>query len=271
MSYCLIDTSNIIYQVYFRNYKWYNPLVHKSETLIPFLTSKIIELITPAIQPGFIPILLFDKKKDSKYWRQEFIENHADFYEKLWADPSTGLGMNTSTSKEIDSKYKGGRLKSTDYNPVLEFTRQAAERLKASYLWLEEPGLEADDWAGLFVKYKPENVLIDLVTVDRDWAALAREGVRWVNMLPKSRYTVEYSEQVVKYFQAKLHSSIKDPFEAFEWKRVKGERGDNLLPGCHIELIDLINHCAPISYGFEHCHTTVKNFYENYNSGYSSH
>jgi 5'-3' exonuclease len=260
----LIDVSNIVYQVYFRNYKWFNPNQHKEAVLIPFLLNKINELIAPAIHIDYTPVYLFDKKKDGKYWRQNFIDDNSEFYSALWADPNTGSGYNR-TNVTPDEKYKGGRLKPTDYNPVLNYTRAAAELLKVqSNYWFEEPGLEADDWAGLLVKYKPDNFFLDLVTVDKDWAGLLRLNdltIRFIDLYPKRRYEVQYAEDAVSYFNKKLHPSIETPEEAYYWKQQLGESGDNLLAGCHIELIDLINHCAPINYGFEPCHQQVKAFY----------
>jgi hypothetical protein len=80
-------------------------------------------------------------------------------------------------------------------------------------------------------------------------------------MYPKRRYSVHYSEDIVNYFKEKLHPSIETPEEAYHWKQQLGESGDNLLPGCHIELIDLVNHCAPKSMGFEPCHERAKAFW----------
>ncbi len=259
----LIDVSNIVYQVYFRNYKFYNENRHTEKNIVPFLLNKINELIAPAIQQDFVPIYLFDKKKDGKYWRQDFIEDNAEFYSELWANPATGRGMNTGSGPNQE-QYKGGRLAPDKYNPVLNYTRKAAELLKTQPgYWFEEPGLEADDWAGLLVKYAPANYHLDLVTVDKDWAGLLRlndSRIRFIDLYPKRRYEIQYAEDAVSYFNKKLHPSIETPAEAYYWKQQLGETGDNLLPGSHIELIDLINHCAPISYGFEHCHQKIKTF-----------
>jgi 5'-3' exonuclease len=260
----LIDVSNIVYQVYFRNYKWFNPNQHTEKALVPFLLNKINELIAPAVQQDFVPIYLYDKKKNSKYWRQNFIEDNAKFYSELWADPTTGRGMNTG-SEPNQEQYKGGRLTPDKYNPVLNYTRKAAELLKTQPgYWFEEPGLEADDFTGLLVKYAPANYHLDLVSVDKDWCGLLKldnPNIRFIDMYPKRRYEIHYAEDVVKYFQAKLHSSIEKPEEAYYWKQQLGETGDNLLPGCHIELIDLINHCAPETYGFAAVHKQIIDFW----------
>ena len=267
--YALIDMSVLIYQVYFRNYKWYNQERHTEKTLINFLFNKLNELIAPAIAPGFTPIYIFDKKKDGVYWRQRFIDDNAEFYTALWSDPKNGRGMNTGTGPN-DEKYKGGRLKAKDYNAVLGFTRTASELFKTEpYIWFEEPGLEADDLFALFVKYVPSNVHLDLVTVDRDISGLLKldnPHIRFIDLYPKRRYEVNYAEDIVKYFKNKLHPSIETPEEAYYWKQQLSEVGDNLLAGCHIELIDLVNHCAPISYGFASTHEAVINFYATGNS-----
>lgn len=259
----LVDMSVVIYQVYFRNYKWFNPLIHKEEALIPFLLKKIEELIKPAIDKDYQPVYIFDKKRNNKYWRQEFIENNVEFYRSLWDDPTTGRGKNIGSGPN-DEAYKGARLKPKDYNPVLNYTRKAAELLKEKSHWFETPGLEADDLFGLLVKYKPDNVHLDLLTVDRDIAGLLQLDnltIRFVDLYPKRRYSIHYAEDIVEYFQNKLHPDIKTPAQAYYWKQQLGEAADNLKPGCHIELIDLVNHCAPLEYGFTETHEQIKNFY----------
>jgi 5'-3' exonuclease len=251
--YCLVDVSTIIYQAYYRFAKQFGKRAFDPKTTTAFLLDQLNALIEPGIQPGYLPIYLYDRKKDGVYWRQEFINDHAVFYSELWA---------AYRPKELDTGYKGGRLKPEDYNVLLKYTRDAAELLKNQGPWFGAPGLEADDFAGLFVKYKPEDVYLDLLTVDRDWCGLTSPGVRWINMLPKKRYQIETEIEAVEYFKAKLDSAITAPYEAYEAKRVKGELGDQLPPGCHIKLIDIVNHAAPIDYGFAQDHQDVINFYK---------
>ena len=252
----LIDVSTILYQVYFRNCKSYKSGVHKESTTINWLYGAILSLTKPGIAPGYTPVYLFDQKRQGSYWRQEFMDQHKELYSKLWADYS---------EKKRDESYKGGRLTPEEYNPLLDLTRKAAELIKKDHLWFSVPGLEADDFAGLFTKYKEPDIFLDFVTVDRDWAALTddEKNVRWINMYTKKRYTIETQKEVLEYFRKKLSKKIMHPLDAFEFKRLKGELGDNLPPGCHIELIDLLNHCAPLDYGFESAHTAVKEFYNN--------
>lgn len=244
--------SNIVYQIYFRFAKQFGKRNLDADTTINFLHTQLDNLIKPGIQSDYIPIYLYDYKKDGVYWRQNMIDDYPVFYSELWAKYS---------NKKQDESYKGGRLKPEAYNQILGYTRKASELLKKGNLWFGTPGLESDDYAGLLVKYKPENVYIDLLTVDRDWCGLTRPKVRWINMLPKKRYTIETEIEAVLYFQEKLSASIKSPIEAYEAKRVKGELGDNLPPGCHIEMIDLYNHAAPIDYGFKPAHDAIKQFY----------
>ena len=258
----LIDVSTAVYMTYFRCYRNYNPN-RPEEVVVKYLKQQLLALIEPAIQPGYYPVLLFDCKQNGVYWRQNFIDNHAAYYSELWANPKTGNGMNAAGAVN-DEKYKGGRLKSTDYNPILKLTWIAARQLAEQYVCFEEPGLEADDFAGLLVAYKPDNVSLDLVTVDRDWAMLLRnETIRFIDLYPKRRYQIEYTEDAVKYFQNKIHSSIETPEEAAYWKAKLGEKSDNCLPGSHVELVDLVNHAAPISYGFQDAHDRVINFFSN--------
>ncbi len=250
--YCLIDISNIIYQVYFRFAKNMGKRALDPQVTTLFLKQQLWALIEPGIQPGYLPVLLFDSKREGVYWRQEFMLDHTRFYSELWANYS---------EKNRDESYKGGRLAPEAYNVILDYCRDAAELLKAEYCHFSYAGLEADDFAGLFAKYKPEQVYLDLLTVDRDWCALTKPKIRWINMLAKKRYMVETEVEAVAYFKAKLSKQIKTAHEAYEFKRVKGELGDNLPPGCHIELIDLYNHAAPFDFGFAKAHEAVITFY----------
>lgn len=252
--YVLVDVSTVVYQTYYRFARQFGKRSLDPETTTSFLLSQLNALITPGIQPGYQPVYLFDRKRNGVYWRQEFIDDHAVFYSELWAKHNP---------KELDTAYKGGRLKPEAYNILLKYTRDASEQLKKQGPWFDVPGLEADDFAGLFVKYKPEDVYLDLLTVDRDWCLLTKPNTRWINMLPKKRYQIETEVEAVNYFREKLDSSINTPLEAAEAKRVIGEKGDQLPPGCHIELIDLYNHCAPIDFGFAPAHESVINFYRN--------
>lgn len=251
--YCLIDVSTIVYQTYYRFARQFGKRSLDPETTTSFLLSQLNTLIAPGIQPGYQPVYLFDRKRNGVYWRQEFIDDHSVFYSELWTKHNP---------KELDTAYKGGRLKPEAYNILLKYTRDAAEKLKEQGPWFDVPGLEADDFAGLFVKYKPEDVYLDLLTVDRDHSGLTRPKVRWINMLPKKRYQIETEIEVIEYFRIKLSPNINSPIEAFEAKRVKGELGDQLPPGCHIELIDLYNYSAPKDFGFATAHEAVINFYE---------
>jgi hypothetical protein len=255
LKYSLIDVSNLIYQVYFANYKAYNPNIHINP--VPFLYDKLVALVTPAIKPGYKPVFLFDKKRDGCYWRQNFIDDRAKFYSELWEQ--------VSSSESVDQKYKGGRLKASDYNPILDYTREASELLKKQ-LYFEEPGLEADDLAGLLCKYRPKDCYLDLVTVDWDWAGLLElnnNKIRFIDLYYRRRYKVHKADDVVDYFKSKLCKEVESPDQAYYWKQKLGEKGDNLLAGCDIELIDLKNYSAPLDYGFESAHQLVKDFYNN--------
>jgi 5'-3' exonuclease len=250
----LVDMSVMIYQTYFRHCKYYNEGRNKDTATIAFIELELVKLFQPGVSKDFTPILVFDKKDSDKvYWRQKFIEQHQEEHNEKWAQQGS----------IEDQAYKGGRLKPKDYSKLLCLTRLAAENLKEKYIFFEYPGLEADDLVALLCQYKNTDDFIDLLTVDRDWSGLVDDyrNIRWVNFLPKQRYKIETEINVVNYFKTKLDSGLEHPSECYQYKRDYGEVGDNLPKNCRIELIDLINHSAPISFGFQPAHDLIKDFY----------
>lgn len=249
----LIDMSVIIYQTYFRNNVYYTGSRHQKDATVNYLESQMLGLITPAIGTGFTPVLIYDQKdKDGVYWRQKFIDKHQEEHTAAW-DKQGAIP---------DQTYKGNRKAKSEYSDLIYLAKEAGERLKYKYYHLIYPGLEADDLAGLVCQYKTLESGVDLVTVDRDWAGLTDKNrkIRWINMLPKKRYSIETEDEVLAYFQKKLDKRMLHPSEAFEYKRQYSEASDNLPANCRIELIDLLNFSAPVSMGFQPAHDYVQAF-----------
>jgi 5'-3' exonuclease len=248
----LIDMSVIIYQTYFRNEKAFQARFKDKPEVQEYFVKQLDYLLLQSVQESFQPVLLFDKKSDGKYWRQNFIEDNQEEHTKAWSE--------TTTKKPEDKKYKGGRLAPKAYSDLLGICRKAGEILKDKYVYLEEPGLEADDLCGLVIKYKATETHVDLITVDRDWSGLVDDSknIRFIDQYPKRRGQILKEADVVKFFQEKLSKELVHPSEAYEFKRVIGEAGDNLPANCRIELIDLIEYCAPVSMGFQSAHDRVK-------------
>jgi 5'-3' exonuclease len=249
----LLDASVLIYQTYYRHERSFNPKIHSGEKTVEHFADKLYQLFKPAIADGFEPVLIYDRKDaDGVYWRQKFIEENQEEHTAAW----------TKQGAISDQSYKGNRKAKHEYSELLDIVKEAGERLKLHYKHLIWPGLEADDLAGLVCQYKPHDLAVDLVTVDRDWAGLTdkERNIRWINMLPKKRYTIETEDEVAAYFRQKLDKNLIHPSEAYFYKRMYAEAGDNLPANCRIELLDLVNFSAPISMGFEDAHEYVKEF-----------
>jgi hypothetical protein len=111
-----------------------------------------------------VPVLLWDcKKPDDRhpdkqtYWRHDYL-------------PS----------------YKGKRkARSTAVSTLAEQVKHYWNL--AGMLSYGEDGFEADDWAGLIVKTRPENGRVILVTLDSDWGQLISDRVHWVDVFSRSK------------------------------------------------------------------------------------
>lgn len=252
----LVDMSVIIYQTYFRNNAYYNGNLHKKEQTVKYLKAQMQGLINPAVQAGFTAVLIYDQKdKEGVYWRQKFIEKHQAEHNAAW-DKQGAIP---------DQSYKGNRKAKSDYSDLILLAKQAGDELKTENHHLSYAGLEADDLAGLICRYKSPESCVDLITVDRDLAGLADKAkkIRWINMHPKKRYSIETEDEVLAYFRKKLDKRMLHPSEAYEYKRQYSEAGDNLPANCRIELIDLLNFSAPISMGFQDAHDYIQHFLAN--------
>jgi hypothetical protein len=228
MKITLIDMSVVQYQLYHRHCKNFKEGRQSKDTVRNYMKLEIINFIAPAVAKGFSPVLIFDKKRNDKYWRQDFIEMHEGFYRSLWDDETLGRGANTGDGPN-EEFYKGGRMKAAEYSSLLSRIKEAAEILKTEHPFFEEPGLEADDFYGLLVKYKGAKDCIDIVSVDRDLSGLLKVGdktIRFIDLYYARKYKVYSAEDIVSFFRDKLHPSIETPEEAYYWKQQLGESGD---------------------------------------------
>jgi 5'-3' exonuclease len=213
----------------------------------------LVSAIVPAIQVGYRPILVFDKKdSERKYWRQLFIEMQ---YEKHCAKfPKNHLNHN----------YKEPKTQKLINLEVMEVVKKASDELKNTFSFFETPGLEADDIIALICKYKKKETKIDIFTGDRDLAGLVNDttGIRWINAQNPGKYNIETEAAIVEHFQRKVNKRINHPSEVYNFKAKIGDSSDNLPKNCSIELVDLLNFAAPKAFGFETTHTEIKNFME---------
>lgn len=248
-NFTLIDVSSLQYSTYFRFTKQ-GFIVDKA--LIQAKRSLVNTLI-PAIQVGYRPILVFDKKDETrKYWRQHFIEMQYEEHCAKFPDNHTSHNYKeTKTQRVINLE-------------VMSIVKQAAAALKSSFNYFETPGLEADDIIALICKYKRDETKIDIFTGDRDLAGLVNDntGIRWINAQNPGRYNIETEAAVVSYFQHKVNQRVNHPSEVYSFKAKSGDKSDNLPKSCAVELVDLINYAAPKSFGFELTHTEIKNYME---------
>jgi 5'-3' exonuclease len=222
----LIDASCLIHSLYFRAEK------AKSTRA---LKQQMIGLILPAIQKGYSPVLVFDKKdSQKKYWRDHFIEQLGDLHYDLFSEAHP----NKNYKEKVTSKPKNKEL--------LNELRQIALDLTGVIPSLIYTEMEADDLIGLICKYKPTELKVDIFTGDRDLAGLVNDSasIRWINMMSNNRYVIETESAVLEFFQKKISRKINKVSEVYLYKSLKGDTSDNLPSNCRIELIDLINHPA---------------------------
>jgi 5'-3' exonuclease len=245
----LIDISSLRYATYFgflkRGFRAGDAVLQAKRSLI--------NAIIPAIQIGYKPILVFDKKDETRnYWRQHFIEMQ---YEEHCAK---------FPENHSNHNYKEPKTKRVVDLGVMSIVKQAAEELKGSFNYFETPGLEADDIIAIICKYKKDETKIDIFTGDRDLAGLVNDttGIRWINAQNPGRYNIETESAAVAYFQRKVNQRVNHPSEVYNFKAKAGDSSDNLPRNCSIELVDLINYAAPKAFGFESTHTEIKNYME---------
>jgi 5'-3' exonuclease len=246
MNLTLIDISFLIHTVYFRFEK--NP---PKVNLSLKVKQALISILQPAVSKGFTPILVFDKKDSDKvYWRQKFIEQLGEsHYSKF---PSNVTNRN----------YKEKSKEKAVNKELMSVIKKAAFDLTGVFKGFGFWGLEADDYIGLICKYKSSEDKVDIFTGDRDLAGLVDDSrqIRWIQAHSTNRYSIETEAAVIEFFKRKVSAKIKHPNEVYYYKAIKGDSSDNLPRNCSIELVDLINHSAPIEFGFEVIHKEVQSW-----------
>ena len=106
---------------------------------------------------------------------------------------------------------------------------------------LQTDGLEADDWAGLIVRYhnqKRTRPKIELKTVDTDWLQLVSDTVIWSNYgyhLPQYRGI----EEAIDWTYNKLNVFIQSPSDIARVKYLLGDSVDNIPPELPTDLVSL--------------------------------
>lgn len=248
-NFTLIDISSLQYSTYFR----FSKQGFRADIAVNQAKRSLVNAIIPAIQIGYKPILVFDKKdSERKYWRQHFIEmQYEEHCSKFPDNHSNHNYKEPKTPKLVDLE-------------VMAVVKQAANLLKGSFNFFETPGLEADDLIALICKYKKAETKIDIFTGDRDLAGLVNDTtcIRWINAQNPGKYNIETEAAVVAYFQHKVSQRVNHPSEVYNWKAKTGDKSDNLPKNCAVELVDLINYAAPKAFGFESTHTEIKNYME---------
>lgn len=100
---------------------------------------------------------------------------------------------------------------------------------------------EADDLAAAFVRSKPDNIQIHLITTDNDWCGLIQTpGVDWYsleNYRPRFRDCLAHIQQSNQGRQSRIQR-LED---FYPLKVAQGDRSDNLPPGCPAWAVDLYN------------------------------
>lgn len=229
----VIDVSVLKFQFYHASIKSFDENFHRRDSTVKYFVEQFRGVIDCFDGSA---VLVYDEKGplsngELGYWRGEFILQRQEYYAEM-------LGSKKG--------YKGHRQK--EYTVLLDYIAEAMYQLREYYPWLSYPLLEADDHAALLCKYKPDNVAIDLVTVDRDWAMLTNDekNIRWVNLHKKNWGRIEEEAEVMEYYRAKLSPDLTNIRDVAQAKVEMGDVGDNLPKGCDIEVICLHNYCAPL-------------------------
>jgi hypothetical protein len=130
------------------------------------------------------------------------------------------------------TNYKAGRKP----NPL---RKKAAKVLASMSNTWGLPGLEADQIAGILVKYAVGLRPVYLLTVDTDWYQLQDDssGVVVVDLY-RSRYLKHHTnETVMAYYQSKVPKRsdflLQSPRDICRFKQLFGDKSDSLSPGEH--------------------------------------
>lgn len=194
----------------------------------------------------------------------------------------------SSYRKEISPEYKGNReelrAKQTEEEAqkftefIEELTSTMAYLQHSGYPVLRYKGVEADDIAALIVKHK-DNLLIDniwLISSDKDWDLLVKEGVSRFSYVTRKETTIDewpYEVSVEGYIALKClmgdagdnvkgikgigpkraaqivneYGSIYDIYDAipipgkYKYLQELNNNADKLLENC--QLMDLLTYC----------------------------
>lgn len=133
--------------------------------------------------------------------------------------------------------YKGNRPKNKKENFAL--VEEIGREVFPDILQME--GLEADDWAGLIVRYhnqKRTRPKVELRTVDTDWLQLVSDTVIWSNYghhLPQYRGI----QEAIEWTYSKLNVFIQNPSDIARVKYLLGDPVDNIPPELPTDLVSL--------------------------------
>lgn len=133
--------------------------------------------------------------------------------------------------------YKGNRPKNKKENFAL--VEEIGLELIPNILHID--GLEADDWAGLIVRYHNQKLTrpkVELRTVDTDWLQLVSNTVIWSNF---GHHQPQYRgiKEAIDWTYNKLNVFIRQPSEIARVKYLLGDPVDNIPPELPTDLVSL--------------------------------
>jgi len=127
--------------------------------------------------------------------------------------------------KEINPAYKESRKRTAEQLKVREeYARQVPDMRRAlTYLGIDQvlsPNCEADDLAATYVAvFRKRDLPVTMVTGDRDWLQLVREGVDWFDPI-HDRYCNH--ENFAEF------TGFRDPEQFVDAKALQGDPSDNI-------------------------------------------
>lgn len=225
------------------------------------IESQIVNLYKQEdLYPADKIVLVLDHPVNGKYWRNIFQEKRlglADLKSPEFKELSAE-DQQLEIIKHQQQGYKGHRIK--DWNFYTGCLKIASRQFLESFVKrggsaFSFPLLEADDFVGLLIKYKPQDLEIVLTTLDRDHGQLVsdQKNVKWQNLHYKNYGKVETEKDALKFFTKKLgeknmtnSEGVVSMSEVVKAKSIKGDVGDNLAKGCDKEVMCLEKFCAPL-------------------------
>lgn len=146
--------------------------------------------------------------------------------------------------------YKSGRREKT---PGLITTRQLIVEAWNSFglPYLSQPGFEADDFAGAWVRTMEPGEKVGLVSIDGDWSQLVSDRVIWLDVFPPSRRSgptqkesvLGFYEVLTRFNNQKEFQSctLTQPHDIVDHKHRLGDKSDGIPKGraVPIGIIDL--------------------------------